>query len=105
MSCESHDADFARAGPAATKTFVIPAAQAASGLMSQPAPGELDGDRSDVSIARLVDALFSTDVTTLVVCRRQPSGGAHFFAVPKLAPAEEFVHIHPRRVLSDSPKL
>src|SRR4029450_3462010 len=57
-------------GPAAAEPRLIAAAQAATRLIPQPAPGRLDGDRPDVPIPRLADPLFPVSVATLVPRRR-----------------------------------
>ena len=86
------------------EAFLVPSAQSAPGLVSQPTSCHLDGDRPNVPTSRFADPLFSTPISALIGCGGEASGRAHFLRIPKLTPTEEFVHIHTRPVRSDRPE-
>src|SRR5207245_11202467 len=69
---EGHDPHLPGAGPAAAEARLIPSAQAAARLIPQPAPGQLDGDRTDVPTPRLADPWLPALVATLALRRREP---------------------------------
>ncbi len=66
FSCQGDDADLSESGSTAGEALVEPESQPAFGLLTQPDPGQVDGDTSDVSVAGSADAAFSGRIAALV---------------------------------------
>src|SRR3990170_8998918 len=80
---QGHDAHLPRARPTAPEAHLIPAAQPAPGLVPQPAPRHLDGDRPDVPAPRLADPLLPARAPALVGRRDEARGRPPLPPVPE----------------------
>src|SRR6267142_103824 len=73
LACHRHDGDTAYPALHVADTLAEPLAQFAVGLMLQPQPGQLDGNRTRTSIAGFADALLAPALATVVGRPGKPS--------------------------------
>ena len=89
LTSQRHDANLVQPRAASAKPFLIPLAESAVGLMTQPAPGDLDGHGPNQGVTSFADALFMVIGATLKGRRRQPGQRPNLAAIMEVAPAEE----------------
>jgi hypothetical protein len=92
---QGHNADAANATAAVCKTVLIPVAQGAVGLVTEPGPGDLNGHGSNGAVASLADTLFVGTVATLVGRWRQAGERTQFTPVAETTLGEELHHVQP----------
>src|SRR6266566_1970800 len=88
FSGQCDDADLADPRAAAGEAAVEPASQLALGLVSQPGPGQVDGNAADVSIAGAADPLLVAGLTALIRRGDQARERADLTAIAESSPGE-----------------
>src|SRR5438132_3646362 len=90
LARERHDGDPARPTLEVAHPLMEPAGQFAAGLVSDPQPGELDGELAGAAVAGFADALIRRGGATVVGRPTQPDMAADLAAIVEVA-IEHFI--------------
>jgi len=102
LARQRHDANLVEPCAAGAKTFLIPQAEYAVGLMAQPAPGDFDGHGPNQGVTSFANALFMILAAALKGRGGQSGQRTDLAAIMEVAPAEEFHDVEPGGVLADT---
>ena len=97
LASQGHNTNATHATVAVTKALLIPLAQSTVRLETQPGPGDLDGNGSNVTITGFVNALFAIAVATLIGGGGQPGQRSDLAAIAELTPTKGAVPNFRRR--------
>lgn len=101
FSREGDDADLAQPTRAVPKPALIPLRQRAVGLIAEPPPRDVDGERPDLAVAGFRHALLAMPIAALIRRRGEAGQCAHLTTILKLSPAEELHDVEPRALHAD----